>query len=311
MRLTNVPRLIKKARVASLQTDFGDEYGISDEVFLIALQNAQTNLQKYLIMQNGEAFPAYHEITLVPGTYSYSLPDEIVAGNLIHEVAFSPTGLSTDYDDPLKWGYWIPTPVAGDPVTAYVSGNLIYLDAVPAASGGTVRVRYERELAGLDIPRGTVETATQVGGEYVFDLSETGETYYVLDQDDDAFTPIPDYISLYNRDGTFQEYGLRVNSYDSAAHQISCEAKTLDGTLLDCRGRYVAIGYRASEFPEVESIAEQYFIEYAKNEVILLNSSTDITVTNPRLASLLEEIAEVYAKMGQRPMPIPQTRGED
>lgn len=303
MTIPRVDLLIKDSRIASLQKDYGEEYGIQDDFFLVALNKANQNIQRYLVTEMAEPFAAYQDIDLVAGQVAYDVPSDIFATNLIYDVRVSLTGLERDLYEPLEKMTYRQYGQTGNPCAYLVDGNIIYLDSAPQSSTGFIRVRYERRLNKLDIRRGTIDSVSTSATQLV------ALSVDVSNDDEDALSAA-EYITLVTTYGGVIVRNVQVTGYDTTTGNFtfpSAHTYTGDDTLAT-NAQYVCIGNSSSTHFQLPDCFEDYYIDFIKNEVYELLSEEEQQVTNPKLDRILAKCAEIYAQMPSGHNPIPEIR---
>jgi hypothetical protein len=155
VKIKRTDLLVKDARRMSLNTDFGDTYGIDDEPFIISLNHYQNEIQLAIVEEECSAFVAYKEIDITAATESYPVPSDA-------SFTISYTESNTPLLETLKTtlssttGCVAATISVGEPDAYVIEGGRIYLDGVRSSAQGKLRVRYEKGLDKLDKRRGTI-----------------------------------------------------------------------------------------------------------------------------------------------------------
>lgn len=304
MTIPRTDKLLLNSRILSLQKDFGDEYGIATDFFLVALNQAQLKIQTFLVTQMSEPFSDYYEVAC-DGSESYAQPTNIFAHNMIYDVWYSSDGIYWS-EQPLQRKYdrgntYVGS--TGEPEEFMIDGGRVYLDTRP--STGSIRMRFESRINRLDIRRGTVENKNITGGEL---LTITLEDDSNLDND---AIGAAEYVCVVDRYGTILARNIPVASYDSSSLVITVESGfELDADETVDVGAYVVVGADTSTHSTLPDIAEAYYLDYCENAVHELVSSTDADKSNPKLKEYLAQIGELYQQMPSGRMAIPERRGD-
>lgn len=300
MSIPRIDLLLKDSRIASLSKDYGEEYGIQDDFFIVALNKAHNIIQRYLVTEMAEPFAAYKDYTAVVDTLSYALPTDIFSTNLVYDVRFSPTGLERDLSDPLDRMHYREYGSSGSPYKWMVDGGYLYLDQAPNASGGLIRIRYERRLNKLDVRRGQV---SNVGGVITLSVLEVDTTT----DDEEAFATA-EYLSTVDNFGTVTCRNIQVSGYNSSTGAFTVVPKTLETGEAISTGNWVLLGNSSSTHFQLPDCFEDYYIDFCKNEVYELLSEDEQSVSNPKLDRILAKCTEIYAQLPSGRTPIPEER---
>lgn len=300
MTIPRIDLLLKDSRIASLQEDYGDEYGIQDSFFIVALNKAHKNIQRYLVTEAAEPFAAYKDYAGVAGQLAYNLPSDIFSTNLVYDVRYSSTGLEADLCDPLEKMHYREYGSGGSPYKWMVDGNILYLDQAPTTSGGLIRIRYERALNKLDIRRGQV---SNVGGVITLSVLEVDTS-----TDDESAFATAEYLTTVDNFGTITCRNIQVNGYNSTTGAFTVVPKDYETGEGISSGNWVLLGNSSSTHFQLPDCFEDYYIDFVKNEVYELLSEDEQSVSNPKLDRTLAKCAEVYAQLPSGLTPVPETR---
>lgn len=303
MSIPRVDLLIADTRIASLQKDYGDEYGIQQDFFIVALNKANNVIQRYLVTEMAEPFAAYKDLTGVTDQVNYSLPTDIFIPNLVYTVNYSGTGLERDLCEPLqKMDVREYGNGSGSPYKWLVDGNVLYLDQAPVG-GSLIRIRYERRLNKLDIRRGQVSTVTDTSSSVTVLTLDTAS-------DDETNLPNAEYLTTVDAFGNVTCRNIAITSYDTTTGAVTLYggSHTYDTGENISAGDYVCIGNSASTHFQLPDCFEDYYIDFVKNEVYELLSEDEQQVSNPKLDRILAKCAELYSQMPSGHTPIPENR---
>ncbi len=302
MTIPRIDLLLKDSRIASLQEDYGDEYGIQDKFFLVALNKAHRTIQRYLVTEMAEPFAAYKDYSVVASQLAYNLPADIFATNLVYDVRYSATGLERDFSDPLEKMHYREYGENGAPYKWMVDGNVLYLDQAPASATGTIRIRYERALNKLDVRRGQV---SDVGGVITLTTLEVDTT---TDDDHESVLSTAEYLSTVDNFGTVTCRNIQVNGYNTSTGVFTVVPKDYETGEAISAGNWVLLGNSSSTHFQLPDCFEDYYIDFVKNEVYELLSEDEQSISNPKLDRILAKCAEIYAQLPSGRTPIPEER---
>lgn len=301
--------LIRKARVLALASDYGDEYGVDQELFVESLRKASRYFQSICSTQLREPFVAFKEIDVDTTAQYYDLPTDVLANNFIYTIQFSPDGSAQNYDD-LSRVFERDLLEYGNPEEYYLAGNKFYPQPTPNTSGGKLRIRYEQAIEDLDIRRGTIDSVAD-DGTYITLVLESSASGRIVAPDDDGITNIVgDFISVINDSsgtGTMIDSAIYVMDYDTSSKTITTSIPIATGTSC-AAGHYIAFGRNANIRSSLPPLAESYFIEFLKVDIFEPLSDTDVVLANPKLASLISQIIEIYSTTATGKLHVPERR---
>lgn len=302
MSLPRTDLLITEVRVDSNNEDYGDDYGVGDEQFLLWLNHAQTEVQSFIIEEDCQAFVDYYEIDIVANVGRYAVPPRIFAKNLVYGIAYSNSGNEEDYYDLCDMTRRLPLE-SGDPEEFIIDGGYIFLDAAPTSSGGTLRVRYEASLDEIDIRRGTVESVT------------TGATYknvltIVLSDGTDEKLESAEWVCVNDSRGNVKMRNIPIASWDSSSLTLTVEddfEADDDATEIEA-GDYLTIGENTTTHSKLERVCRPYIVTASSFDAMRNVSSTDTAEQSTKLSRLRKQIIGVYEKLPSGKQMIPETR---
>jgi len=303
--LPRIDILIKKARRLSGEEDYNEtDYGIPTSFFIEALNDASDLIHLHLVNEKCEPFAAYDDTTISAETESIAVPTDIFSTNLVYSVWYSSDG--TSFGDPLEMMYERePSLTAGYPERYFVDGGRIYFDR--KVSSGTYRVRYERSIDKLDVRRAIVSSSTgtlPALATITIDITDT--LYYDSEQWTD--TLLAEYITLNDRDGNILMRDIPVESYDSSTGVITIDTFTAQSGETVPAGSFVLFGPSSTTHSKLPRAAEMYFKEYLKSLAYEERSQDDVKLSNARLSTFLEQIAEVYSSLPSGFATVPMRR---
>lgn len=297
---------MREARIAALETDYDDEeeHGLSDDFILGALKDSSNLIHLYLVNEKKEPFAAYKDID-VANVESVAVPTNIFSDNLIYQVWFSANGLAGTFNIELESMYQRYNPLlSGTPEYYMVDGGYIYLDRKPTS--GYIRTRYERLIDEPDLRRGQVLSTTGTLPALTTITIDTTETVFYKES---YWATTPEYISINDRDGNVLMRNIPVESYDSSTGVITLDTFSADTGETCPAESWVCFGGNSTTHIKLPSISKTFFKEYVKTIAFEGRSEDDIATSNPRMATFLEQIAEVYAQLPSGFNGIPTRRG--
>ncbi len=305
MTLLRNDLLIKKARRRTTNQDYGDDYGLEDELFIDALVAAQDELQQFLIDQQCEPFAVFKDIPVVPSQAEYEIPADAYVQNMIYDIYYSRDGTERGFNNeaPLAVSQFRRYDDLGIPWEYYVNNNLFYPWPIPTA--GMWRMRYERALDKPDIRRGTITSATVSSGVL------TALSVDVLTVNGTPFSET-EYISINDSRGNVLARNIQIIGYNetTGAFTFPGAGVALESGETVPVGAYVCKGARATTHMKLQPFCEAYFVKYLQEETLISQSSTDSSDTNPQLLRMLEKIAEAYNQTPGNKIRIPEMRGD-
>jgi len=307
IRLPRNDVLIKEARIAAQEVDFDDEeeHGISDEFMLSALADASNFIHLYLVNERIEAFSSYKEISVAGAEY-VTAPWDLFSDNLIYEVWYSETGDDGTFRYPLELMYSRSSYlISGVPEQYKPENGLIYFDIKPIS--GKIRVRYERAIDDPDLRRGKIVSVTGSLPSITaitIDVSGSDGGFY----GDSDWETLPEYISINDKDGNVLMRNVPVASFDASSGEITLDTFTAEDEETCPVDAWVCFGGNSTTHIKLPRVSKTFFKEYIKAVVFEGRSQDDIQTANPRMATFLEQIAEVYSQLPSGFAGIPQRR---
>lgn len=293
-----IPRLdllIADARSVSLNEDHDDDYGLSDSIFVAAANQANFEIQKYLVTENCEPFAEFEEIAVVADQEAYDVPSTIFADNLVYGIEFSPDGLPANYY-PLKMAYWRGNAESGSPETYFLDGGKFYVDFVPPATGGKFRVRFEAQLERLDLRRGTIASRT-IASQLITDIVLTSGT-----QDDDALSTC-EYVCVVDRTGAILMRNVPIDSYDASTFTLTMSHTFEVGETAPV-GAFIVAKPDCSTHSFLPNFMESFYTEFMKMRAYEAQSSIDLESAASPFVRMLAKLVDVYGlRVGKAGIP--------
>lgn len=265
--------------------------GISHNLILEALNDAQDHLQAAIITAYPDEFTATRTIPMVANQENYAINDNVFLNNKLLDMQFSSDSSLREYA-PLPQRTIRDRRTFTSAVPSYYirRGGEILFNPIPLSTRGSARVTYYRELDDLDIRRGKIASKTT--------------TTIVLVNDstlDPANLTNAEYVCTVDSHGTVKDYSVVVSSYNSGTFTLTIPTTTLTAAAND----YVVIGKFATTHSALPINCERYLKTYAKKRVYDTDSSDDSMREDPELKAMLNTILENYAEMSQDVVEIP------
>ena len=298
--------LIKKARRGALAEEWSETSGISDEVFVDALQDAVSELHQFLVDERCEPFSTYKDITVNANTWSYAVPSDAFINTLVYEVWYSADGSEAGFGEPLSASVRREFGMTGYPEDVYISNGLIY--PMPAPSSGVLRVRYEKAPDTADIRRGKITTL--FGGTLGGFVGEIGVDTNTVPAGTNFNET--EFITVVSPRGVVNARNIGIDSYDEATglfvlegaitHILEPDEKV---QLLD----YVCVGPNSTTHLDLPGFCETFLVDYMVTAALQRDSSTDVMELNPELSRKLSKISSLYSQLPGGRFGIPELRG--
>lgn len=304
--------LIYEARRISrnLPNDAGDK-AISDDECLIYLNDAQDRIQHLISSKKNIAkiFSSQQIISVVAAQEAYSIPDRLLLNKQIDMVEYSTDGTLGNYvvlektelmnrdsnSSMYPWAY-------------YKRSGQIFLQPLPAATQGTIRVTYERELDDLDIPRGVISTITSG--------TSTQFTTLTLDATANSYeTTTPgwssqQYCSIVSPIGARKCFNILISSYDTGTNVITpSPSPFIYDTSNDSEiavNDVAVFGKYKTTFSQLPDTCERYLIHYLAMELLNRDSANDYQKQAERVAMIEEDILEALSSQTSEIQFVPQ-----
>lgn len=268
--------------------------GVSSELFLDALNDAQDHLQAKLVTLGTNLFIIDEVKTIVADQGEYSLSTRSFGNAGIVNVFYNPSNNTTDYGIPLKYQqprdrrFFTGYPVA---YTLYGNSATLALTPIPESGVGFIKVSYQQELNDLDVRRGKI-SGTPATTDIVLAASGPTPDQYEIEGSD--------YICVTDRYGTQQLTNGLFSSYDSGTRTITLAANVstyleTGVTLADLDGSYVTVGKYTTTHSKLPDICERYLRTYAQKRVMTTRESNTSIEEDQELLKMEGEILEFYS----------------
>lgn len=265
--------------------------GLSNNLLLEYLNDAQDFLQSRIIQSFASAFVVSKEIDLVANQELYTIDDNVFLNNKLVNVQYSHDGQIKNYRDLARRGLEDRDTSTSNGPNHYIRAmEGILINPIPRASRGKIRPSYYRELDDLDLRRGKIasKTSTTITLENDSDL------------DGNALSST-DYICTVSKLGVVKDYEIEVSSYSSSTRVITIPTTTLAAVA----GDYVVTGQYATTHSDLAKNAERFLKVYAQLRTFHKDSSEDSVLENPILQSHLSDLLDSYAEMDHDIVEIP------
>ncbi len=213
---------------------------------------------------------APREIDVVAGTEAYSVDDNVYLGSRYRKVEYSRNGGDRDYQRLRPYNPYVTFNASGIPNYYTRRGQSIVLLPPPSASGGKLRVTYERTLDHLALRAGQIQGVTLSSGQ-ITALSIDVDT----DGDDVVELDTAQFVCICNAYGEVQMYNVPITSYDSATGIVTLSAYTYADGETAAVGDYVTVGKWTTTHSSLVDDFERYISEYVSRRLHAKASSAD------------------------------------
>lgn len=327
MSIKRADLLIRRARVRSQQLEYDADYGIPQEFFIDSLNECNTEINKILVAESSEPFATYAEDDVVANQEAYALPTDIFSSNMVYSIEFSPDGQTANYYT-LDLMYRREPTISGYPEQYFVDNGNYYLFPVPASTGGKLRVRYEKRLDRLDIPRGLIVDVPTIGDSSISLQLNTAAPFPLPDSA--AFIPddIWEAVCIVDNIGTMRYRNCRqplypwtatTSFYDTASDILYVQPPSgenpgdVQTEIQDIVSNgdyqlYVVAGLDSTCFSPLPDHFESIFVSWMLNDVQLHLSSMDLSATKEKFYEQIVKAAEIFAQLPAGKKPIPEHR---
>jgi hypothetical protein len=276
--------------------------GMSTELFLDSLNDAQDHLQALLLDNDTSLFIQEDIIPIVAGTNAYT-PTKKIFGNVdFISVHYNPNNNTTDFGGPMRKGN--PRDVSG--TTGYPSywipkNGQVCLYPTPNVSGGKLKVLYHFELDDLDIRRGKIN-ATPSGAAIVLATSPVPDEYAITNGD---------YICVCNRWGEVLLRNGLVSSYNSGSRTIALAANVSTYlvspyALADLSGAFVTVGSNTTTQSGLPDVCERYLRVFAQKRTLTEDESNTSAEEDLELKTIEASILMSYSDENRDVEDIPE-----
>lgn len=292
-----VGRIVSSVRERTDNTQFAKNSsgvvteGVSTDLILEFINDAQEYLQGKLIEVFPSDFTAESEIDIEANVEGYSIPDNIFIGNKIVSIEYSHSGLARDYLTLVSRSIDSRDSTPGNQPRFYIrrSGQVL-LNPIPLTAQGKIRANYYRALDRLDIRRGKI-------------TSKTATTIVLADDSDldSVRLALSDYLCIVDRYGAIKDYNIQVSGYDSGTRTVTIPSSTLVGAAND----YVVDGRYTTTHPTSNSHLHRYFRVYAQKRLLLKDESVSAVEEDEELLKIENQIIAAWSVMQEDPIEIP------
>lgn len=284
----NVARIIEAVREHTDNQDYSSDAtgkmtsGLSDNLILEYLNDAQNYLQSKIFNLSPSYFFAVKEIDIVAGQDAYTIQDNVFLGDRIINLEYSPDYQSRNYYElELSSVRRRHSGDTGCPDRYIRVGGQVILAPIPNSSSGRIRVTYYRALSLLDIRRGKI--------------SAKSSTTITLENDsnlDSISLAKADYVCTIGSLGEEKDLALVVSDYNSSTRVITIPSTTLTAAV----GDYVVIGKYATTHSRLNEACERFLKVYAQLRLFNRDSSEDAVSESYELKKIERDILDSYEK---------------
>lgn len=296
--MKSVDEIIKKARYRTKNANFlyvpatgAYSSGISTELFLDFLNDAQDRLQSIITQVNSNLFVNYAEISLVGNQADYEVPDRVFGGTNILSVSYNSDNNSEYYTAPLSRGE--PrnrAMVKGTPNYYVPYSGKIALGPIPDSSVGRIKVEYYRELDDLDIRRGQLSAAPGAGATIVLAAAPVPDQYQIENSD---YICISDrFGNVMMRNGVFLSYNSGTRTITLAANVSTYLVSPYTLALLD-KG-FITCGKYTTTHSKLPDVCERYLKTYVQKRVMTSADDTTSMEEDEELVRIENDILTTY-----------------
>lgn len=264
--------------------------GITDDLLLEFMNEAQELLQSRIIAVYPSEFVEEEEISLVADQEAYTISDNVFLNNKIVSVEYSRTGNDEDYNPLPQLALHQRATVSGEPRFYIRRSGQILVNPIPPTSQGKIRVNYYRTLDRLDKRRGKISSVTS--------------TTIVLANDSDLDNyglGVTDYISTCAKIGTSKDYGVVASSYNSTTRTITIPSQTLTAAAND----YVVLGRYSGSHSKLPDNCNRYIRTYCQLRAFHKDSSSDEVNEMKILKDMLTDIIDGWSELSEDIMDVP------
>jgi len=265
--------------------------GVSTELFLDAINDAQDHLQAALISANTNLFRAVQETKLVAGQQWYPINDRVFGGINIISVHFNPNNNSTGYGSPLRKGEPRDSVgYCGSPAFYIPCDSGIFIYPVPSSSSGSLKIQYYKELDDLDIRRGLI-ISTPSGNEIELSTSPRSDDYQIENSE---------WICVCDRWGKVMLQNGLFAFYYPPLRTITLQADVstflLPGySLEDLTEAYITCGKYTTTHSKLPDLCERYLRVYTQKRLMTSQDDNTSVEEDQELLKIEESILETYA----------------
>ncbi len=290
--MRKVSELIAQARNLTQNLDYSATSGITDEVFLEFINDAQDRAQVLISNANSPAKPFVREdlISMVSGQEAYSLPRRLSYGKEVENVEYSFDGSLSNFSNLEKRNFINRNTTSSNyPAWYYRRSQQIFLNPIPSVSQGVMRVLYECSCDDLDIRRGTIAS--------VSGLTSTTFTSFTVSSDaDESSSPVnltnSDYVCIVDKNGVVKAYNIPFGTYNTGTNVWTPSPGftfLFSGESI-AASDFITFGKWKTTHSTLPDDLEAYLIQYMVMRVFHIDSS----VKYPEQARVVEEIEKQF-----------------
>jgi hypothetical protein len=293
MALRYVGLQIAQARSETGETDYTDDNGVPQSVFVQALKEGVIHCQNALYLAAPQIFDVIGYLDAVIDQVEYDLPENAFLGSALAAVEFSASGENTDYYRLNLIDYAYRVGGSGNPsgFTPYGDNKMI-VDPACASTGGQFRFPYGANLDEPALRIGKVASATK-------DVAMENYLTIVLENDstlDGDTLSENEYVCLNDKDGVVKYYNAHYSAYDSTTKTLTLDTDTSveDGTI--AVGDYVTAGKYSTTHIKLAPVAEPILLAFMRRRAYLEKSSDDRASEEDNIAAFTKEMVAVYKR---------------
>lgn len=267
------------------------QVGIATNDFLRYINQGQEKCQAVAISAKSTKFNTTKIIPLVNGTVQYEINDRVYLDEHILNVEFSPTGLDRDYYDLREKSLSRRDDSPGIPEFYIRRGNSLLICPAYNASGGTIRVTFDRAVDTLDIRRGTITVAT---------TSATAITALTLDasSDDADALATAQFLCINDQFGNVTMYNIPITGYNATTGVVSIlgSSFTFASGESAAVGDYVTVGKYTTTHCKLNDLCERYLQQYSEYRIFRRDSADDASESKNDMKETMKEISASYTE---------------
>lgn len=259
--------LIYLARIRTKNTDYSDDNGIPQELFVEVGNEAQEHLQTAISNINSQLFIESEDVTIVAGQEAYEVTDRVFLGGKIIKVDYSSSGYDIDLYPLRRMNALDRRGTRGVPRGYLVQNNKILLNCIPDGAYGKIRITYIRQLDRIEISRGTVN-GTPSGST----IATTGMDTTSLPVSASNVT----HICVSNKYGEVLLRNAEVASWLSPNFTLvgSVASYLVGGAVAaDLAGGHITFGKYTTTFSKLPDACERYLLLYMQKRILTADES--------------------------------------
>jgi hypothetical protein len=264
--------------------------GISTNLILEYMNQAQDHLQAAILATFPQEFTAEKTISMVGNQEEYTVPDRVFVNNKIVTVEYRSGPSLSDYNplEPANFRDRDTSP--GSPAFYIRRSGKILVNPIPQSTQGDIRVTFYRELDDLDIRRGTISSFTNTGTAITaLTLSTTG--------DDELALAGADYLCVNDRYGTVTMYNIPVSSYSSTTGVVTLVGGSftfVPGETIS-NGYYVTVGKYTTTHSKLTDNAERYIQVFAQKRLLQTDEANSSVEEDAELLKIEQDVMNSFA----------------